>query len=546
MALINIDNQTDPTTPSSGKTKIYVDSTSKLIKSIDDGGTVTQYASGDVTGPGSSTDNAIARFDGTGGLTLQNSGVTIDDSDNVIIPGNLQVDGTTTTVNSTTLDVADANITVNVGGNDATSEGSGLTVERASTDGSLVYEDALASKFKIGALGSEIEVADVSSTQTFTNKTMSGSLNTFTNIDHGTQLTGLSDDDHTQYALLAGRSGGQTLEGGTDASDDLTLSSTSNGTKGNIVMGSSVYDEVNNRLGIGESSPLYKLDTKVGAGSQNIWRAQRTGENIAVLVADASENSRFDLLDGSGNTDIRFNTGGDSYINTGSSFGIGTTTPGARLEVAGTTGATAQVRVSRYSSDASSGFLAFRKARGTEGTPTAISSSDPLMSINAQGYDGSSFINGSKVVATATEAWSVGNNGTKLDFYTTPNGSATAAIAMSLGQNKRATFSGFINVGTGSELTIATGAVTATSSYHYIDTESDAATDDLDTINGGADGDILYIRAIDSSRTVVVKDATGNLQLNGDFSMDNIWDCMKLLNVGGSNWVEVSRSNNGA
>lgn len=35
--------------------------------------------SGDVTGPGSATDNAIARFDGTGGKTLQNSAVVIND-----------------------------------------------------------------------------------------------------------------------------------------------------------------------------------------------------------------------------------------------------------------------------------------------------------------------------------------------------------------------------------------------------------------------------------------------------------------------------------
>jgi hypothetical protein len=52
-------------------------------------------------------------------------------------------------------------------------------------------------------------------------------------LDHGT-LAGLSDDDHTQYALLAGRSGGQTLKGGTAASDVLTLQSTNNATRGNI------------------------------------------------------------------------------------------------------------------------------------------------------------------------------------------------------------------------------------------------------------------------------------------------------------------------
>lgn len=39
--------------------------------------------SGDVTGPGSATDNAVTRFDGTGGKTLQNSAATVDDDGNI-------------------------------------------------------------------------------------------------------------------------------------------------------------------------------------------------------------------------------------------------------------------------------------------------------------------------------------------------------------------------------------------------------------------------------------------------------------------------------
>lgn len=39
----------------------------------------TTLGAGDVTGPGSATDNALARFDGTGGKTLQNSKVVVDD-----------------------------------------------------------------------------------------------------------------------------------------------------------------------------------------------------------------------------------------------------------------------------------------------------------------------------------------------------------------------------------------------------------------------------------------------------------------------------------
>ncbi|NDC95797.1 hypothetical protein EB077_10875, partial [bacterium] len=74
-------------------------------------------------------------------------------------------------------------------------------------------------------------------------------------IDHGS-ISGLLDDDHSQYALLAGRSGGQSLTGGTAASNNLSLSSTSSATKGKINLGSSVaVDEANTRLGVGSSSP---------------------------------------------------------------------------------------------------------------------------------------------------------------------------------------------------------------------------------------------------------------------------------------------------
>jgi len=55
------------------------------------------------------------------------------------------------------------------------------------------------------------------------------------NLDHGS-IGGLSDDDHTGYALLAGRSGGQTLIGGTGSGDDLTLQSTSHGTRGSVLI----------------------------------------------------------------------------------------------------------------------------------------------------------------------------------------------------------------------------------------------------------------------------------------------------------------------
>lgn len=61
----------------------------------------------------------------------------------------------------------------------------------------------------------------------------------FTDSDHGT-LTGLTDDDHTQYALLNGRGPGQTLIGGTNAGVNMYLQATSNVTQGMIV----TYDKL--------------------------------------------------------------------------------------------------------------------------------------------------------------------------------------------------------------------------------------------------------------------------------------------------------------
>ena len=95
----------------------------------------------------------------------------------------------------------------------------------------------------------------------------------------------------------------------------------------------------------------------------------------------------------------------------------------------------------------------------------------------------------------------------------------------------------------GAELTIASGAVSVGSDFHVIDTEGDASSDDLDTINGGFIGMFLLLKAANDARTVVVKDGTGNLKTNGDFSLTHTDDTIALI-YDGTNWLEVSRSDN--
>lgn len=68
-----------------------------------------------------------------------------------------------------------------------------------------------------------------------------------------------------------------------------------------------------------------------------------------------------------------------------------------------------------------------------------------------------------------------------------------------------------IKTSSGGELTIATGEITVTNTRHTIDTESDASSDDLDTINGGIGGQLLTLSIADDARDVVIKSGTGNI-----------------------------------
>lgn len=78
-------------------------------------------------------------------------------------------------------------------------------------------------------------------------------------VDH-TQILNLTTGDagHTQFALLAGRSGGQTLHGGTAASENLVLDSTSSATKGFVQVSSVFAPLVDNTLDLGTASANFR------------------------------------------------------------------------------------------------------------------------------------------------------------------------------------------------------------------------------------------------------------------------------------------------
>lgn len=97
--------------------------------------------------------------------------------------------------------------------------------------------------------------------------------------------TGLTGSASTLTANLSvGVDSGQSVIGGLRASENLTLSSTSNATKGKIILGSlSAYDELNDRLGIGTTTPTLPLHV-VGQGQILTTLTNTTGGAISGLT----------------------------------------------------------------------------------------------------------------------------------------------------------------------------------------------------------------------------------------------------------------------
>lgn len=91
---------------------------------------------------------------------------------------------------------------------------------------------------------------------------------------------------------------------------------------------------------------------------------------------------------------------------------------------------------------------------------------------------------------------------------------------------------------------IAAGEIYASSSLIFVDTESLAATDDLDNILGAEEGAVVTLSPLSSSRDVVVKDGA-SIKLNGsvDFTLSDTTKTLTLMRRGAL-WLETARGDN--
>jgi hypothetical protein len=116
------------------------------------------------------------------------------------------------------------------------------------------------------------------------------------------------------------------------------------------------------------------------------------------------------------------------------------------------------------------------------------------------------------VLAADMNAVQAGIVAIETELGTDPVGSLTdlkTRLAVSLSA------AGLLNFAASGALTIATGAITVTQNWHRVDTEAAAASDNLDTITAGADGQVLFLRIAADARNVVIRHAIDNIVCAG-------------------------------
>ena len=257
--------------------------------------------------------------DSSGSSDTLNIGTTNADIINIGRSGaTVNIIGTTEYENVTNLTVSDKLITINKGGGTGTASGSGFEIEE---DGTITgyfktSSNRLAYLMKSPAGGGIATLITPAADQSYTFPANTGTIALTSDITPPVwgNITGtLSSQTDLQSALNAkevaltfstgltratntitnnlstGISGGQSVIGGAAAGNNLTLSSTSNGTKGFILVGNSGYDEVNNMLGLGIATSLgAKLHIK-GSGS--------TSATYGLKIYDSSLNLNFHIKD---------------------------------------------------------------------------------------------------------------------------------------------------------------------------------------------------------------------------------------------------------
>lgn len=271
--------------------------------------------------PNPVSDNKLLKSIGLDGINVEQTNIDVDDSNNVTginsltIDGDLTVNGTTTSVNTDTLDVEDANISVNVGGTQASAdlENAGLTVQMSdATDVEIGFDSTTQSKFKVGEVGDSREIVTISHTQSVSNKTINADINTVTNLETDNFKPGTIETDlnvATDNTKLAGAQAvkdfvAQEVATKDEASEISYDNSTSALTATDV---QAAIDETEGRLDAAESTLAAHLNTDPGKhdADQIVYNGTSTLSAIEVEGAiDELDSQKFNSADFSSEFDI--------------------------------------------------------------------------------------------------------------------------------------------------------------------------------------------------------------------------------------------------
>jgi len=170
----------------------------------------------------------------SGNLTIDSAGGTTTVADNLAVSGNLTVNGTTTTVNATTVNIADKNIQVATGSaDDSEADGGGITIDSGDGDKTFQFEatgDNFGSSENMNLADGKVYKIDNTSILSATTLGSSVTGSSLTSL--GTISTGVWQGTAIANAYLANSTmsvGGVTLTlGGTDATPAFDLSDATN------------------------------------------------------------------------------------------------------------------------------------------------------------------------------------------------------------------------------------------------------------------------------------------------------------------------------
>lgn len=114
---------------------------------------------------------------------------------------------------------------------------------------------------------------------------------------------------------------------------------------------------------------------------------------------------------------------------------------------------TANASINRYANSTAGPILVLRKSRnGTIGNHTIVQNNDEIGHLDFRGSDGSAFRDGAMIAAFVDGTPGASDMPGRLEFRTTPDGSATPAIALTIKQDKEVEFEGLVEIKNGNPL----------------------------------------------------------------------------------------------